>query len=318
VNFQPSEDHRAFLDALAKVLAQADVESVNGRRTFFSAGLDAALEHSGLFEAAGMEEFGPVAGARLIDEVSRLPAIVEIGASSLVRPFICPDWPRPLAIIVGDIGGPARFLCEARTLMFVTETEIRLGRLAADESVPTEAFFAYPMGRLKEPQAVYARSEPVGRPFEVRRLLALATACEIAGSLQGALETVTDHVKARRQFGRPLGSFQSVQHRLAKAATDIAASRLLALRAADRGGMDDALMALGFAQESAIRIVHDLHQFMGAMGLTLEHPLYRWTYRVKRLAGEGGGSFRHYRDASTILWGDASQDTIGDDRSALR
>ncbi len=123
-------------------------------------------------------------------------------------------------------------------------------------------------------------------------------------------------MKARRQFGRPLGSFQAVQHRLAKAATDIAASRLLALRAADLGGMDDALMALGFAQDCAVRIVYDLHQFMGAMGLTLEHPLYRWTYRVKRLASEWGSSFRQYRDASGILWGDGPEDPTGDRRMA--
>ncbi|MET0743897.1 MAG: acyl-CoA dehydrogenase family protein [Microvirga sp.] len=316
MNFQPSEDQRAFLDALGKVLAQTDLDIVDGRRSFFSARLDSALEDSGLFDAAAMDEFGPVAAAMLIEEVSRLPAIVELGASALVRPLVCPEWPRPLAIIEGDIAGPARFLCEARTVLFVSGSEIRLGRLGEDACVAAEAFFAYPMGRLKDPPAVYARSEPAGASCEVRRLIAIATSCEIAGALHGALAAVTDHVTARRQFGRPLGSFQAVQHRLAKAATDIAASRLLALRAADRGGMDDALMALGFAQDCAVRIVHDLHQFMGAMGLTLEHPLYRWTYRVKRLANEWGSAFRQFRDASERLWGDVPEDPSGDRRVA--
>ena len=316
MNLQPSEDHRAFLDALGKVLAQTDIEIVDGQRSFFSARLDTALEDSGLFEAAGMDEFGPVAAAMLVEEVSRLPAIVELGASSLVRPLVCPEWPRPLAIIDGHIANPARFLCEARTVLFVGETEIRLGALAEGDCVPAEVFFAYPMGRLKDPRAVFARSEPAGPSSEVRRRLAIATTCEIAGALQGALAAVSDHVTARRQFGRPLGSFQAVQHRLAKAATDIAASRLLALRAADLGGMDDALMAMGFAQDCAVRIVYDLHQFMGAMGLTLEHPLYRWTYRVKRLANEGGSSFRQFRDASGILWGNAPEDFTGDRRMA--
>lgn len=316
MNLQPSEDHRAFLDALGKILAQADLEIVDGRRSFFSARLDKALEDSGLFDAAGMDEFGPVAAAMLIEEVSRLPAIVELGASALVRPLVCPEWPRPLAIIDGDIASPARFLCEARTVLFVNEAEIRLGRLSKGECLPAEDFFAYPMGRLKEPRAVYDRSEPAGPSSDVRRRLAIATACEIAGALQGALAAVTDHVKARRQFGRPLGSFQAVQHRLAKAASDIAASRLLALRAADLGGMEDALMALGFAQDCAVRIVYDLHQFMGAMGLTLEHPLYRWTYRVKRLASERGSSFRQYREASAILWSDGPEDPTGDRRMA--
>ncbi len=111
-----------------------------------------------------MDEFGPVAAAMLIEEVSRLPAIVELGASALVRPLVCPEWPRPLAIIDGDIASPARFLCEARTVLFVGETEIRLGGLAEGECMPAEDFFAYPMGRLKDPRAVFARSEPCGVP----------------------------------------------------------------------------------------------------------------------------------------------------------
>ena len=43
------------------------------------------------------------------------------------------------------------------------------------------------------------------------------------------------------------------------------------------------------AQESAARVVYDLHQFVGAMGMTLEFPLHLWTYRLKALLSELSG-----------------------------
>ncbi len=49
-------------------------------------------------------------------------------------------------------------------------------------------------------------------------------------------------------------------------------------------------------------IVYDLHQFLGAMGLTLEHPLYRWTYRAKLLKSEFGGASRSNRELAELAW----------------
>jgi hypothetical protein len=295
-----------LLDAVAKLLEQAGSEVLDGRRSFFNAGLDAALEESGLLQAAGEAEFGLLTAAMLVDQVCRFPGIVEVGASALVRPLICPAWPRPLAVITGPPTRPARFLCEARSVLFLGPLETRIARLAPGDATPAPAFFAYPMGVLADPAASFARSEPIGEGTNVRRLLQIAIACEIAGALQGALDAVTDHVKTRRQFGRPLGAFQAVQHRLARGATSIVASRLLARRAADIGQAEAASLALGYVQDCATTILYDLHQFMGAMGLTLEHPLYRWTYRVKLLVSELGGASHQFRDLATRVWDDAA------------
>jgi hypothetical protein len=302
LNFQHDELQASLLSALEKLLAQTRTEAADGKRSFFDAGLDAALAESGLLDAAGIDEFGPVAATLVVDQVCRLPAIVEIGASSLVRPIICPDWPRPLAVTTGRIERPARFLCEARTVLFLGEADVRVARLEPGDAVRLPEFFAYPMGRLADPASCYARAEPVGTPSEVRRLLNIAIACEIAGALQGALDAVTEHVKNRRQFGRALGSFQAVQHRLAAAATKIVASRLLAQRAAALGTVEDALVAIGYTQDSTTPIIHDLHQFTGAMGLTLEHPLYRWSYRIKLLLSALGGPSHQYRALAGALW----------------
>jgi len=136
----------------------------------------------------------------------------------------------------------------------------------------------------------------------VRRLLLLATACELSGLLRGALFSVTGHVKDRRQFGRPLGSFQSVQHRLAMCSSMIVAGEWLARKAAASRSEADAAMAAGYLQDNTSRVLYDLHQFMGAMGLTLEHPLYRWSYRAKLLLSELGGASRQFRDLAAAAW----------------
>jgi alkylation response protein AidB-like acyl-CoA dehydrogenase len=65
--------------------------------------------------------------------------------------------------------------------------------------------------------------------------------------------------------------------------------RWLALKAAGTGDDGDAALAASHAQESATRVVYDVHQMLAAMGMTLEHPLHLWTYRLKALLSELGG-----------------------------
>ena len=74
-----------------------------------------------------------------------------------------------------------------------------------------------------------------------------------------------------------------------------------------RSATDAALAAL-YVQQMIPEIVYDCHQFNGAMGMTLEHPLHLWTYRLKLLSGELGGSAGQARHAADALWGAASGD----------
>lgn len=304
MNFEIEEAHASLIGALEKLLEQvtAAEETADGKRSFFSWALDAALDEAGFLDAIELEDFGPVASAMLVHEIAARPAIVEAAMSSFVRPLVCSDWPRPLAVIVGKPDRPARFLAEARSVIFLDENEARICRIGEGDTVSLDAFFAYPMARLADPAACLSRSEVLPDAALVRRLMLVATACELSGVLHGALFSVNEHVKTRRQFGRPIGSFQAVQHRLAACASNIAAGRWLARRAAATGDMESALLATGYLQECTPRILYDLHQFMGAMGLTLEHPLYRWSYRAKLLNSEFGGASRQLRDAASLAW----------------
>ena len=49
-------------------------------------------------------------------------------------------------------------------------------------------------------------------------------------------------------------------------------------------------------------MTYDLHQFLGAMGMTLEHPLHLWTYRLKALIGELGGRAEQAAAAADAIW----------------
>ncbi len=304
MNFAVPEECTALVGALEKLLMQSEATAkpVDGSRSFFSGDLDAALEEAGFLDAAGLEEFGPLAAAIVVQEISARHVIVEAAHSSFVRALAMPEWPRPVAVLTGKFDQATRFLGEARSVVLLGENEARACRIESAGTIATEPFFAYPMARLADPAACLSQSEVVADAMLLRRLLLVATACELSGVLKGALFSVTEHVKNRRQFGRALGSFQAVQHRLAMCASTIAAGEWLARRAAVSGSMEDAVMAAGFLQEGTSRILYDLHQFMGAMGLTLEHPLYRWSYRAKLLVSDLGGASRQLRDVAAIAW----------------
>ena len=123
----------------------------------------------------------------------------------------------------------------------------------------------------------------------VRTWLRVACAAEIAGLLQSAIDSTVEHLSVRKQFGRPLGSFQALRHRMAECAVLCGGVRRLALKAAGTGDAGDAALAALHAQDSATRVIYDVHQMMGAMGMTLEMPLHLWTYRMKALLSELGG-----------------------------
>ena len=107
--------------------------------------------------------------------------------------------------------------------------------------------------------------------------------------MQAAIDATVEHLGVRKQFGRPLGTFQALRHRMAECAVLAGGVRWLALKAAWTGDAGDAALAALHAQDSATRVIYDVHQMMGAMGMTLEMSLHLWTYRMKALLSELGG-----------------------------
>ncbi|MEX2293910.1 MAG: acyl-CoA dehydrogenase [Acidimicrobiales bacterium] len=108
--------------------------------------------------------------------------------------------------------------------------------------------------------------------------LGLAVCCaDLVGSMQGAVELSTEYAAERKQYGRPVGTFQSVQHLLADALVATEGSRSLALHAAwvvDALAPADALTAAATAKSYAARAAREVCetaiQVHGGIGNTWE------------------------------------------------
>lgn len=286
MDFRLTADQSALVEAIDKLAAQFESKPTEFRG-FALPGreLDKELEEGQYFDIAQVPELGTLCAAMAVERLARLPYATEIALSMLVRPQLAGEWPRPLAVV--ENGRPGRFVAAARTILLIEGEDIGLVRTAAGDVEPVESLFAYPMGRWKG----RADAAPLSgdEAANVRKWLRIALAAEASGLSQAALASAVDHLTQRKQFGRPLGTFQALRHRMAECAVLAGGVRWLALKAADTADPGDAALAALHAQESATRIVYDVHQMLGAMGLTLEHPLHLWTYRLKALLSELGG-----------------------------
>jgi alkylation response protein AidB-like acyl-CoA dehydrogenase len=130
-----------------------------------------------------------------------------------------------------------------------------------------------------------------GQGWQVlRRVLdvaAAALACEQVGGAARVLETTVDYVKVREQFGRPIGSFQAVKHRLADMLVELESARSAAYYAASAVEADspDVPLAASIAQAYCSTAYYDIAaqsiQLHGGIGFTWEHPAHLYFKRAK-------------------------------------
>ncbi|MBI3354238.1 MAG: acyl-CoA dehydrogenase family protein [Nitrospirae bacterium] len=108
------------------------------------------------------------------------------------------------------------------------------------------------------------------------------------GIIQGCLDACVKYAKLRQQFGKPIGSFQLIQEKIAKMAVDLDAARLLVYRAGhlkNKGikNTTETSMAKLFASEAAVKAASDAIQIHGAYGYSNEYSLERY-YRDAKVA----------------------------------
>jgi alkylation response protein AidB-like acyl-CoA dehydrogenase len=113
------------------------------------------------------------------------------------------------------------------------------------------------------------------------------TAAALSGLTTRALEIGVEYVKERKAFGRPVGQFQAVQHRLADRASEADGAQLLARKAAWSAEVEPdrfsalAAMALAFGAETAISTSHDALHFHGGYGFMLEYAIQLYYRRAR-------------------------------------
>lgn len=119
-----------------------------------------------------------------------------------------------------------------------------------------------------------------------------ALAAYTIGLAHQLLERAVEHARNRRQFGRAIGEFQAVAHPLADCSTKLGAASTLASRAAFAIDQDEdgqarrAAAAWMWAARVAVETAGVCHQVFGAMGITLEGPVYALSRRIRQTVSQ--------------------------------
>ena len=127
------------------------------------------------------------------------------------------------------------------------------------------------------------------------------TACAAAGAVRWCVDAVTDHLRTREQFGKPIGTFQALQHQAAMLLVncELATSAAWdAVRAATEDRVQHQIAASGaalMAVSPAPELVLDALTMFGAIGFTWEHDLHLYWRKATSLAASIGpaGRFAH-------------------------
>ena len=128
---------------------------------------------------------------------------------------------------------------------------------------------------------------------------ALACSAQLLGAGRALLEASVRHASVRAQFGRPVGAFQAVKHKLADVAIGLEFARPLLDAAATALGDDaatagrDVSAAKVACADAAYRAARAALQVHGAIGYTAEHDLSLWLSKVRALVPAWGSQAEH-------------------------
>jgi len=246
------------------------------------------------------------AGAVLIgaDEAAKQGLLPDIAAGKSIATLVLDNLDAPhevgqaLSFAAGRLTGEARLVVDAINadhFAVIASSVDGLGLywLAASapgiETAPVQSLD--PTRKLASVRFENAEAKQIGALTEaslqaVWDYICIALAHEMIGGAQHLLDSTVDYTKLRYQFGRPIGSFQGLKHRLAdllmelemaKAATHHAAFALAA------GEADAAVgsMAKAMAADVYLKAAREAIQMRGGIGFTWEEDTHLWFKRAK-------------------------------------
>lgn len=190
-----------------------------------------------------------------------------------------------LLIVAAHTGGFAR----SRTLLFLVHGDaqgvVRTRRTSLDETRPRARV------ELRDVAAELLGSGEGGEGAAALAAMgdaaATVLAAEAVGAAERALERTVEHVRRREQFGRPIGSFQAVKHRLADVYVQVQAARSAAYYAAWAAGSGSGERTGGLALAQALEALRtaasEAVQLHGGIGFTWEHDAHLY---LKRATGD--------------------------------
>jgi alkylation response protein AidB-like acyl-CoA dehydrogenase len=190
---------------------------------------------------------------------------------------------------------PARL--DGKVLLFIVDP--RQPGAGIEAQLPTNF---EPLGRLELTGARVAHDDLLGDPEAGAATLEWMWMIERAqiglsalalGAAERALELTASYATERRQFDRPIGTFQAVSQRAADAYIDVETMRLTLWRAAwllaeDRPASAEVAVAKFWAAEAGHRVVNAAQHIHGGIGFDRDYPLYRhflWERQIEFTLG---------------------------------
>ncbi len=303
MDFRLDDDQRAVLDAVDTLLGRHAgpdrLHALGGAEPAYDHELHKHLESAGFLDVA--DHGGPdrLDAALVQEAIAQALGSVASGFRLLVAPSIPVSLRGPVAVIGDGHRGPARFAADTDAIVVIGASDVRvvrevpaLDRPASKLGWPVGDVGALPAGEVVEGVD----------PEEVTAWVRIALAVELAGTMRFATELTVGYVKDREQFGRPIGSFQAVQHGLAECVVAVEGARWLALEAASQGSPEAALGALTHAVEATKVVFPRTHQYCGAIGFTREFDLHLATMRLVALRAEVEALGRPAGDYARRCW----------------
>lgn len=204
------------------------------------------------------------------------------------------------AIVAVQLGGAPFALDAGDADLLLLERDGELHAVPRDGLTATAVRSDDRARRLFTVEAKTDASTRIGAsPADAMDRGAAAVAAVLNGIASRMLDMTLEYVKTREQFGRPVGTFQAVKHKLASAYVRVESARAAAWYAAFAisSGLPDRSLAAGAAKvvaaEAEAMANAEALQCHGGIGFTWEHDLHMWMKRGKALEASYGTASEH-------------------------
>jgi alkylation response protein AidB-like acyl-CoA dehydrogenase len=261
---------RGFLDKHAPVRSQLTDDPQVWKRLTSELGLLGLAEEDGALAlvCTVLEETGRV--------LLRAPYLPTVVAALAVPDLDLSDGSRTVALALdGDLSHVSHG-SEASLLLLGAGADVQL----------VEEFAAEPLEVLDPTRPVarvtsHAPGRVVGATAQVADIACVALAAECVGATQRLLELAVEHLLTREQFGRPLGSFQALRHRVADLTVLVEAATSSTWYAAQGNELPvSAPLALATASDAFRTVAGEAIQLFGGIGFTAEHDAHLYFKRA--------------------------------------
>ncbi|MDL9936188.1 acyl-CoA dehydrogenase [Gordonia sp. ABSL1-1] len=314
MDFLLADFHDDLSSTVNAMLTKADVPAVarawaagdrSAATSMYAQLADAGICGLLIDEAHGGSSAGAVEMVVAVEQLGRHCVPGPVAESIAVLPTLLRD---------ADVTGPLSALAEGRlaTCAIAPLAPLAADAEGADIFVVTDGVLA--TAEVESTERSVDPTRTVSRVRPVRTLAenvdvddavdagVLATAAQLLGLGQAMLSIAADYAQARKQFGRPIGSFQAVKHHLADVAIAIEMARPLVHVAAlgidgqvpeDTDVRRDVSAAKVAAAEAANLSARRSLQVLGAIGYTAEHDLSLYLTKTRALLGAWGTPAAH-------------------------